>query len=163
MNIFYLDKNPKLAAQYQCNKHVIKMIVESAQLLSTAHRVLDGKDLILDDDRNSVLYKATHINHPCTIWCRENSSNYNWLLKHLNYLLEEYTFRYGKMHKSKFVFEKLKDLPDSIIKQGQSEPPCCMPDEFKISNDPVINYREYYKIDKKHLHKWTKRERPEWI
>lgn len=163
MNIFFLDNDPKLAAQYQCDKHVVKMILESAQLLSTAYRVLDGKDLVLDGDKNNILYKATHINHPCAIWCRKTWGNYHWLSKHLEHLLNEYTFRYGKIHKCKSVYKELVMAPRCIDQEGKSKPPLCMPDEFKISDHPVISYREYYKIGKLHLHKWTKREKPQWI
>ena len=70
MNIFYLDKNPDLSAQLHCDKHVVKMILEYAQMLSTAHRVLDNSQDV---------YKIAHKNHPCTIWVRENKSNYKWL------------------------------------------------------------------------------------
>lgn len=163
MNIFFLDKNPELAAKYQCDKHVVKMILESAQLLSTAHRVLDGNKLVLSDDREQVLYKATHINHPSAVWCRATHGNYIWLADHFEYLLNEYTFRYNKRHKTEDYHKELIKAPDRIEPDKFTTPPCCMPDEFKISNDPVINYREYYKIGKSHLHKWTKREKPQWI
>lgn len=163
MNIFFLDKSPKLSAQYQCNKHVIKMIVESAQLLSTAHRVLDGDKLVLPDDREQILYKATHINHPCAVWCRATYMNYRWLADHLEYLLDEYTLRYKKQHKSEDVYHALIDSPDCIEPEGFTTPPCCMPDEFKISDNYVDNYREYYRVDKAHLHAWKNRDKPNWI
>jgi len=92
MNIFFLDTDPKTAAQQHCDKHVVKMIIEYAQLLSTAHRILDGnlyldktangrniKRWRLDDYRESILYKASHINHPSAIWAREDLSHYQWL------------------------------------------------------------------------------------
>ena len=94
MNIFRLDNDPFVAAYNQCNKHVVKMCLETAQLLSTAHRVLDG------EDANPDLYKATHKNHPSAVWARENSSNYLWLMQHFDALLLEYAFRYYKRHAS---------------------------------------------------------------
>lgn len=171
MNIFYLDKDPQLAARYQCNKHVIKMIVESAQLLSTAHRVLDGIEYLenkrkrykLYDGREYILYKATHINHPCTIWCRQSKENYFWLFDHFKFLMEEYTHRYGKFHKCKDMMSFLIVPPESLKNEDFTTPPACMPDEYKISSNIVTNYREYYRNGKKHLLQWKIREKPEWI
>ena len=89
MNIFYLDKDPVVAAQMMCDKHVVKMILESAQMLSTAHRVLDG-----DTYANKVgLYKMAHKNHPSTIWARSSIENYDWLSGHMQALMKEYTYR----------------------------------------------------------------------
>ena len=94
MNIFYLDRHPIKAAQMMCDKHVVKMILESAQILSTAHRVLDGDDYA---DRYG-LYKIAHKNHPSTIWARSGGLNYLWLYDHMRGLMQEYTYRYGKIH-----------------------------------------------------------------
>jgi hypothetical protein len=92
MNIFYLDRDPVIAAQMMCDKHVVKMILESAQMLSTAHRVLDG-----DEYANKMgLYKLAHKNHPSTIWVRTSSENYRWLFNHYDALMQEYTYRYDK-------------------------------------------------------------------
>ena len=119
MNIFHLDNDPVKAAQMMCDKHVVKMIVEYAQLMSTAHRVLDG-ELYLDKTKNGrnikrwrvdgaareeLLYKASHVNHPSNIWTRKSSDNYRWLYKHFRALCKEYTRRYGKVHMTE---EKLK-------------------------------------------------------
>jgi len=82
MNIFYLDKDPRICAENHCDKHCVKMILEYAQLLSTAHRVLDGDpNQELPDGRQDVLYKATHVNHPSAVWVRQNEANYKWLYK----------------------------------------------------------------------------------
>lgn len=181
MNIFYIDENPIQAAQWMVDKHVVKMILETAQLLSTAHRVLDGapvevsyyadgsdkvrkkKVWLLDDDRNDVLYNATHINHPSAIWARESVENYSWLVDHLFALSDEYTYRYGKKHKT---IEKLgymiQSPPFHLKEWDMTTMPSCMPDEYKIGT-PVDNYREYYKNGKSDLHKWTKRDAPYWI
>ena len=94
MNIFYLDRDPVIAAQMMCDKHVVKMILESAQMLSTAHRVLDG-----DEYANKMgLYKMAHKNHPSTIWVRSSERIIEWLWEHYVALMDEYTYRYGKTH-----------------------------------------------------------------
>ena len=109
MNIFYLHNDPEECAKLHNDKHVVKMILEYAQLMSTAHRVLDGKEYygttangrkikrwLLPDERESIMWKASHINHPSGIWVRNNRSNYNWLFSMWDALLKEYTHRYGK-------------------------------------------------------------------
>jgi len=176
MNIFYIHIDPKKAAEYTVDSHCVKMILESCQLLSTAHRLLDGvlytgktptgrnvKRWRLDNDKDATLYSATHINHPSAVWCRGSDSAYLWLHKHLEGLLEEYTFRYGKIHKSTPVFEALTNLPKNIKKLSFEPPPPAMDQKYIISNDSLVNYRNYYKYGKKHLHKWTKRNPPDWI
>lgn len=176
MNIFYVDPDPTIAAQQLVDKHVVKMILESAQLLSTAHRVLDGvetmgqtktgrkaKRWILQDDRENVLYSATHINHPSAVWCRDSVENYNWLVEHLYGLMLEYTYRYGRQHKCHDMAYMLQSPPYNLKDYEWTQMPSCMADEYKVGDDPLINYRNYYKIGKANLHKWTKREAPEWI
>lgn len=182
MNIFYLDESPKQCAEWMVDKHVVKMILETAQLLSTAHRILDGtqyevtlqntetgklrkkKAWVLDDDRNHILYSATHVNHPSAIWCRQSVENYNWLVEHLFALSDEYTYRYGKTHKTiqKLGYE-IQAPPNNLRDYDMTPMPSCMADEYIISDDPVENYRNYYKFGKTRMHKWTKREVPEWI
>ncbi len=153
MNIFYVDKDPYIAAQSLCDKHVVKMILESAQMLSTAHNLLD--------DRKGP-YKSTHINHPSSIWCRSSHPNYAWLLVHFSSLLQEYTYRYGKIHKCEQYLNFFSDYPIDLKGFISSPPPQCMPDEYK-NPDTVTAYRNYYKHGKAHLLKYTKRERPEWL
>ena len=155
MNIFYVDDNPTISARYLCDKHVVKMILESAQMLSTAHFVLDGKQ---------VAYKPTHINHPCNIWARECTGNYDWLASHFCELMREYTFRYGKTHKCFDYYAALVlHYPKNIKRGVQTEAPLCMPDEYKVIGDPVSSYKNYYNGAKMHLFKWTQREVPEWV
>jgi hypothetical protein len=136
MNIFYLDTCPIRAAQQQCDKHVVKMILESAQMLSTAHHEF-GSD--------RAVYKSTHKNHPSTVWARECTANYRWLYAHMMALGDEYTRRYGKTH---LTIEKCKEalsappegMPWNI---DHTPPPQCMPDEYK-RYDAVEAYRLYY-------------------
>jgi hypothetical protein len=167
MNIFYIDKDPVQAAIWMVDRHVVKMILESAQLLSTAHRVLDGekvgKQYVLADARQEILYKATHVNHPSAIWARESIENYLWLVEHMYGLLDEYTYRYGKKHKCNEIAFHLQSPPFNLKEYDMTPMPCAMDDEYKISTDPVENYRNYYIKGKASLHKWTKREAPVWI
>lgn len=145
MNIFYLHQDAQTAAQAMTNKHVIKMILESAQLLSTAHHVLDG-DLARDKD---LLYKPTHRNHPSAVWVRQSGEHYLWLYKHFLYLCEEYTNRYGKTHATftKLAYT-LSHMPHNIPYVGFTQPPCAMPDQYKVVNDSVASYRNYYVAEK---------------
>lgn len=178
MNIFYVETDPYKAAQSMVDTHVIKMILESAQLLSTAHRLLDGEEYIgqsktgrkakrwrLPDDREYILYSATHINHPSAVWCRQTNNNYTWLYCHFVGLLNEYTYRYGKTHKCAdpvFGFA-LSRVPHSIPVGPLTPVTPAMLDEYKIGVDSLASYRNYYKHGKVHLHKYTKREMPEWM
>lgn len=176
MNIFYLDSDPKTAAQYHCDKHVVKMILESAQLLSTAHRVLDGvqgirisaagrklKDWILSDFREELLYKATHVNHPSAIWTRQSLSHYAWLESLFVELCKEYTYRYDKVH---LCETKLADVlsmpPDNLAELPFSEPPQAMPESCKMTGNAVLAYRQYYMLEKRDFAKWTRRSIPAW-
>lgn len=156
MNIFILDNNPMIAAQYHCNKHVLKMIVESAQLLSTAHHIHSLNP-------NPQLYKQTHTNHPCAKWVRENNQNYQWTFQLFVELLKEYTFRYGKVHACSKLLSILDKTPDNIqYSDSISAFVQCMPDEYKHI-DPVKGYRNYYRNDKVRFAKWTKRNIPDWF
>jgi hypothetical protein len=176
MNIFYLHNDPRQCAQEHLDKHVTKMIIEYAQLMSTAHRVLDGQSYIdktannrnikrwrLDDaNRETRLMKASHMNHPSGIWVRANQKNYMWLFEMWLYLLEEYTFRYGKQHACSRLMDILNSPPNNIT-SGEFYPPTpAMPDECKIANDSLASYHKYYIEKKNHFAKWTKREVPLW-
>ena len=154
MNLFYLDSSPKIVAQYHTNSHCVKMILETAQLLSTAHQFLDGY--------NPNLYKATHVNHPVCKWVRESVSNYRWTYELFVELCKEYEYRYGKIHKTfSNMGHLLKEVPINIIEIGFTKPALAMPDEFKCS-DPILSYRQYYIGAKQHLAKWKNRETPTW-
>jgi hypothetical protein len=181
MNIFYLSENPKQAAQYHLDKHVVKMILESAQLLCTAHRLLDGiqtkqakttrsgkirhvnRYVLANPLNNELMYNATHINHPCAAWCRDNINNYMWLYELFVALCDEYTFRYGKKHKTDLMLRDiLKSAPVSISQSSFTFPAQAMPVQYKHS-DPVIAYRNYYIGAKAKFARWTKRSIPSWF
>lgn len=162
MNIFYLDENLTLSAQGLCDKHVNKMILETAQLLCTAHRELDGNERA---DR-LCLYKSTHVNHPCAVWVRASELRYNFAYVLLSNLLDEFEFRYGKVHKTKGLLGGLVVSPRNIYAStGFDGPPLCMPDQYKQAN-AVEAYRAYYKYEKANQ-PWAKWERgrakPEWL
>lgn len=152
MNIFYLDEDPKLCAQYHCDRHCVKMIIEGVQLLSTAHWMTGGE----------APYKKTHVNHPSNKWVRESLSNYVWLCDMTMELCKEYTHRYGKRHKTQQHLEWcMVNLPN-IEDKGFTEIPQAMPDECKREN-PIDGYRNYYNVEKAYMCKWKNREVPEWF
>lgn len=147
MNIFVLHDDPVLAAKDQCNKHVVKMVLETAQLLCTAVIETGG----------TAPYRATHKNHPCAIWARESKANFNWLKRHGLALAAEYTYRYGKTHKSAAIIEELED---DTIPDGELTPfALAMPDECKMIGDPVLSYRKYYKQAKADIAEWYMTEK----
>ena len=139
MNIFALDLNPEQAAQWHVDKHVVKMLLESAQLLITAF------------PPGTTPYKHTHVNHPCAKWARASLANYAWLLEHARALCDEYTKRYGKVHKSEEVIASLDRAPS--VPDGPMTP----------FEDPVKAYRAYYVSEKARFARWAPRaEPPEW-
>lgn len=164
MNIFYLAHDSREACQYLVNSHAVKMVLETAQLLSTAHRVLDGTGPrhALLDHREDGLYKATHINHPDSKWVRASRKNYDWLWKYFVDINNEYSYRYGKTHKCASLIPYLYMPPTNIPDLPFTQPPQCMPAEFKRA-DTVEAYRAYYREGKKHLHAWKSRPVPSWI
>ena len=176
MNIFVVDLDPRQAARDLSDKHVVKMIIEYAQLMSTANRVLDGEEYIdltangrrikrwrMPDVRETVLMKASHINHPSAIWCRVNQKNYMWLYSMWYHLLEEYTHRYGKTHACARLIETLAKVPFNIPRGEFFPPTPAMPDECKVTNNSLASYHKYYIEKKNHFAKWTKREVPLWF
>tara|TARA_B100000780_G_C20997145_1_gene398897 strand:+ start:76 stop:591 length:516 start_codon:yes stop_codon:yes gene_type:complete len=141
MNIFYLDNDPAKAASYFYDKHKVKMILECAQMLCTAHHHYGNGD--------NVPYKKAHYNHPSTIWCRQNASQYLWLYNHMIALGEEYTKRYKRTHLTiTKCAETLKHLPPTIPESTFTEPPQCMPDDYKVEGCSVTAYWNYYERDK---------------
>lgn len=153
MNIFFVDEDPKVAARCLVDRHVVKMVLESCQLLCTTFH-LQGID---------APYKPTHKNHPCAIWCRESKENFDWLLEHSYELLVEYTRRYDKIHKSHIVYRWVIEnkIRLKFDKELFTRPALAMPDIYKRPN-PVDAYREYYRVGKASLHSW-KMNKPDWI
>lgn len=153
MNIFYLDHDPVACARMHCDKHVVKMIVEYAQLMSTAHRVLDG---------NEQVYKPTHPKHPSAIWTRASKANYDWLFELWTVLLDEYTYRYGKRHACEKMYTILFNSPVNIPNQSFTQPTPAMPDEYKVAGDSIRSYRQYYVGAKSKFLSWKHRQTPSW-
>lgn len=161
MNIFALDKNPVQAAKWQCNKHVIKMIVESCQMMCGVYHA-QGIE---------APYKKTHFNHPCSKWSRSSYYNFLWLIEHTYALCAEYTERYKRVHKSQAIvdwceenswqlkFDKEELEPFALAINEDSK--CRLLPEFD-EGDPISCYRLFYKHDKSHLHAW-KQNKPSWI
>lgn len=176
MNIFYLHSDSKLCAQQHVDKHVVKMIVEYAQLLSTAHRLLDGVETLgvsaaghavkrwqLPDERDALLYHATHKQHPSAVWTRASLANYQWLYALFAGLLDEYRFRYGKIHATARLSSALQTAPSHSLNVAFTQPTPAMPVEYQVLGDSVQSYRHYYQGVKRHLFAWKNRSTPDWI
>ena len=158
MNIFFLDKTPEGSAEMLCDKHVPKMLLESAQMLSTAVQRHTGG--------LAFLYKSAYPKHPMTIWVGTTKANFKWALDNALWINNEYEYRFKKNHKSYRVikniidFELMAHIPDGDM----TTPPQCMPDEYKLRSDLYVSaYRDYYKGEKEYFAKWEKgRSQPEW-
>jgi len=159
MNIFAVDNDPCVAATQLCDKHVVKMIVEGCQMLSTNHR-LSGSHVVYAPVH---LYKQSFQNHPCTIWARHNNQNYMWLAEHTLELCYEYTRRYNKVHSSEGMakwfctFYPLRTPDGDLTPFAQA-----MPEEFKVPGDSVAAYRKYYIGAKSKIAKWKYTNPPDW-
>jgi hypothetical protein len=153
------------------------MILEYAQLLSTTHRYLDGilsiglsksgrkqQRYVLSDNREHILYSATHINHPSAIWVRQSEQNYRWLFALFCELMEEYTYRYGKIHACDRLTTFLGRPPKNIdMDKPFTEPTPAMPDHYKVAGDSIQSYKNYYLGDKTRMFSWKNRETPSWV
>ena len=176
MNIFYLHEDPIQNAKWHIDKHIVKMPIEYAQLMSTAHRLLDGEMYLgktaigrnikrwrLHDEREDILYKASHINHPSAIWVRESIENYFEMYKLYIAVLSEFTNRYSKIHGSSKPSIALIRPPSNIPMVKGTQLPQCMPEICKVKNNPILAYRNYYIVEKNSFASWKNREIPEWF
>jgi len=172
VNIFYLDKNPITAAKMSCDKHVCKMIIESAQMLSTAHRMLDGVKYkgktkngrniqrwkMSNSNLENTFYKACHTGHPSTVWVMKNIFHYTWLYQHMMALNEEFKIRYNHTKDHMTITklgEILKHPPKNIeVNMVVTDPTPAMPDECKVPGDVVASYRKYYIEKKRDFASW---------
>ena len=174
MNVFYIHKDPVIAAKQHCDKHCTKMIVEYAQLMCTAHRLLDGEEYFdknkrghrlrrwrLPDDREQRLYLASHYGHPSNVWVRTSTQHYDWLYKCFDALCAEFTLRYGKFHKTDLdLREYLERNPDNLQDNGFVDPPKAMPDQYKLTKT-IPSYRNFYATEKRRFATW-KTKKPDW-
>jgi hypothetical protein len=166
MNIFYLHPNPRRCARWHCDKHVVKMILESCQLLYTIHWMttteIEPSHIHCAPNRG---YKPTHQKHPCVLWLCESIENYRWLVKLARCLSDEYTFRYGKTHSCLEHIHWLSYVEPTLPQVSFTPPRCAMPDKYKHSN-PLVAYRRYYSEDKdiiRGIVKYRKRSRPHFL
>lgn len=152
MNIFVLDKRIEKCAQYHCDQHVVKMILESVQMLCTA----------LNKKGFTTPYKSTHVKHPCVLWVEESFDNFSWLQKLAIALNTEYRFRFEKDsdHKSIIVLNEISNY--KYDKRGLTEFSQAMPDIYKVPGNAVKAYRQFYLGEKMRFAKWTKRSIPKW-
>lgn len=186
MNIFVLNENPILAARDYCDSHVVKQILEVAQMLCAAHWLGWQRMLKIDsaglkrgelhqllhdriDPRLRPPWKMTHVNHPCTQWAAETWGNYMWLSQHGIELCREYTARYGKVHKSEEVHRWLNRVIPPVFSGTRADAPLArtpfavaMPEKYKVFDDPVASYRAYYIGDKSRFAKWRTGRVPSW-
>lgn len=166
MNLFILDLNPEKIAEYMFDKHLVKIILEAVQMLSTASRVLEP-----EKNHSAYLYKIAHLNHPVSIWVRESLDNYLWTIHLVEAMHNEWKFRYdvpkSKNHKSYelAMYLKINHPPKGLFpKNGLTSFAQAMPDNYKKTQDPVLAYRIYYVSDahKRNIATWRKRNRPNW-
>jgi hypothetical protein len=176
MNIFVLDRDPRLAARAHCDTHVVKMVLETAQLLSTAHAHFGeaAYDKASGEWRvgGRRVYCPTHMGHPCAVWVRETPGNYRWAYKLLEHLLNEYQRRYGdaakKRHKTWEVFPALREPPRRLSASFADRPDAmtpfalAMPEQHR-GDDPVASYRAYYRADKSGIASYRLGNTPEWM
>jgi hypothetical protein len=178
MNIFYIEESPADIAASLVDKHTVKMVLESTQMLSTAHRLLDGLrignktpkfllpgeifDPALNLITNLVCCNVAHPGHPSTVWTMKCKENYDWHFQLLVEMAKEYTSRYGRIHDCEKMFPFLKNSPKNI-KSGVFTPPTpAMPDKY-LSKDVMQSYRDFYVSDKWRFARWKQREIPQWF
>lgn len=146
MNIFVVDSDPVVAARSLCDQHVCKMVLETAQMMST---IAGGP------------YKSTHAFHPCVMWLRASRSNLRWALMHGSALACEYTRRFGREHASAKILAGAGMLAlDMVPDTAATEFVQCMPDAYR-GPDAVEAYRRYYRT--KQFARWRYSVAPEWF
>jgi len=171
MNIFHLHKDPEICASYHCDKHVVKMILETGQMLSTAYQRHCGID--------EQLYKPAYPKHPMTIWVGDSLGNYMWSMDLLGHLLNQYRLRYhNRIHKTGRILNNLiclnENIKDKFDVKNFTDPPLCMPDEYKTTIridednatdefDYIQSYKNYYVGEKKRFAKYTSVDTPDFM
>lgn len=157
MNIFVLHTNPITAARMMCDKHIPKMVVESAQMMASALRRHGAADAIMPIAKTTGRpYLGGYHRHPCTVWTGDTRHNFLWLAEHGSTLAAEYTSRYGKVHACAGAIEQMTRHASLIPTGPVTEFAQAMPDEFKVEGNAVLAYRRYYSSDKRRFASWTK-------
>ena len=167
MNIFILDTNPITAASMQCDKHIPKMVLETAQMLASALHRHGVKEESMPLTKSGTPYKAAHPHHPCTIWAGDRRTNFDWLAIHATALCTEYNKRFGKTHACEKPIQQMHNMIHIIpqCKTYAGKRVCtpfaqAMPDEYR-DDDAVKAYRAYY--HSKQFAKWEKgTPAPDW-
>lgn len=183
MNIFYIEESPDHAARSMVDKHIVKQIVESAQMLSTAHRLLDAKETLVnvngkqkhiwlyDNEQvipgtsiieNPNCYLVAHAKHPSTIWTMATADNYRWHVELFRSMINEYHARYNNQHKTEQLLPFLQNIPHNLSSGNFTPPTPAMPDEYKTSS-VLESYRQYYAGEKWKFAKWKHNQIPEWF
>lgn len=190
LNIFYLDHDPRQAAQFHCDRHVVKMCVETAQILSTVWHIVNeeeigeswvppppfGKRYQVEEHESPAytrtlagqrIYRGTHRKHPSVLWAAESKANYEWLWRLGMHLAAEYAFRYERQHRTQGVLWTLEAVPPALPSAPRSEPPAVMPEQFLYIEDGIVHavpsYRRLYAEGKAGILSWKKREQPHWL
>lgn len=177
MNIFALDNDPVKAAKYLCDKHIVKMPTESAQMVSTLIRLQYGSQraitkangeritypYALEDETNQIIPLVSHPNHPCTQWLKQSRANFDWHLEYWSEMLTEYSRRYGKIHKAAEYFNFCLDYAPFLRYVGKGRTPFAQAVKEYTREDPVEAYRVYYIKDKARFAKWKTGNVPEWF
>jgi hypothetical protein len=171
MNIFVLHEQPRLAAQYYCDKHTPKLVIELAQLICTAmqFRGLTYKQYPVEQiewEPGTVGYKNTHVNHPASVWLRATDENLMWAWEHFIALSDEYTKRYKKIHKTTQKLCHMSSyapIPFSADYTKHTPFVQCMPEKYRISGDAITAYRNYYIGEKSKFAKWNYTKMPDWF
>ena len=167
MNIFFLDKSPKLSAEYLCDSHALngKMATEMAQMMSNLYSLERLANSDCPRTATGNIRKHSYPHHPCTKWIKSSLSNFQWGLEHALYICEERRYRTGKELNGTYEFLKwVKDTSNELTfaESAFTNPALAMPEQY-INKDPVMAYRNYYRNEKKHLLKYTKRNMPDWL
>jgi len=165
VNIFFTHLNPTIAAEFCCDAHVRKMVLESTQLLANAY-YLPNATHAPPPKSDGTPYKPAHQKHPCAVWAVDDFKQWDWLRVHAYGLAKEYEFRFGSLHA---CWHALNYMTEHLPTPWMSNkvflaPPLAMPEEFRSRvTSPLGCYRKYIREAKRHLHKWTKRAPPFWL
>ena len=162
MNRFLINYSPELCARDMCDKHVVKMPLEEAQMLCTTVR-LHAPEYA----EEAGLYRAVHQKHPCTIWAGQTRANYLYSLDMFREMCREYTYRYGKVHASWRLYDALVDAAQYVPDGNITPHPECFSEHTDLKSGrpwPIQSYRKFYMTKQKRFKMvWTKRDMPEWF
>jgi hypothetical protein len=150
VNVFAVDRDPVRAARALCDRHVVKMTLETAQILCTVARTRFGQD---------APYRPTHARHPCVEWAASRRANWDWLVRHGLALADEYRRRYGRVHPSRAVIARLARRGPPPSPERRQRFPQTMPEQYR-GRDPVAAYRRYYIGEKARFATWKLPSRP---